>query len=274
MVLFPEMRAQFLSLQRVFASGLGATHPPQRCHTPTVCSPPGSSGTSTPTASFPMTRGCSPSRWVQPRVPSLPWLMPPGTVLVYVGGGHWLQAGARAGCRCRRTGVLAPPGQQPETWCLLALPGTPALRASGAVCFFCISCLQRLALQDASASQPPLQHRAAWQGCFPRRPHGCHRPTLGGTDIPYILPLSPAPAWPRRPDPRDVCPCDVRPGCWFGLASPFRHHFMVSPGTQLSAAALSCPLKRASLGSIPVCRTRQTSARSSSCSAALPGTLG
>lgn len=182
MVLFPEMRAQFLSLQRVFASGLGATHPP---------------------STLPHAHGLLSPRF-QRHVHTYR-ILPDDEGLLSVQVGAAMGAlPALANATGRRAGVCvgpsvaswgagrmqvqkdrgagSPPGQQPETWHLLALPGTPALRASGAVCFFCISCLQRLALQDARASQPPLQHRAAWQGCFPRRPHGCHRPALGGTE--------------------------------------------------------------------------------------------
>lgn len=68
--LFLEMFTQFLSLQRGWGVCLRAGPPAlprcrgQRAGAPHLLSP-GSRGTSTPTASSPMTRGCSPCRWVQ-----------------------------------------------------------------------------------------------------------------------------------------------------------------------------------------------------------------
>lgn len=72
----------------MFVSGPG----PQHCHRAAEWGPhllsPGSRGTSTPTASSPMTRGCSPCRWVQG--------VPPGP-----GGAPELGVGRMQLCRAR-----------------------------------------------------------------------------------------------------------------------------------------------------------------------------
>lgn len=97
--LFLEMFTQFLSLQRGWGVCLRAGSPVlprcrgQRAGAPHLLSP-GSRGTSTPTASSPMTRGCSPCRWVQGGVHPRPWAVP--------------RSRAWAGCSCGGPRVLVP----------------------------------------------------------------------------------------------------------------------------------------------------------------------
>lgn len=101
--LFLEMFTQFLSLQRGWGVCLRAGPPAlprcrgQRAGAPHLLSP-GSRGTSTPTASSPMTRGCSPCRWVRGggAPPALGGASEPGVGRMQL----WRAQGARPPPRC------------------------------------------------------------------------------------------------------------------------------------------------------------------------------
>lgn len=219
MLFFPEVRAQFLSLQREWGICIraGCQAPPSpatcpRCRGGTMGDPrllsprfqrhvhtyrilPDDEGL----LSVQVGAAVGAQRLGAAGVHSLPCLAPPGAVL---GGSHRLRAGARAGCRCE--GCLPPP---------LALHSTQRggvclpSPARDAVCF-----LHDLPAAAGAAGCERFAAASSARGRLgrppPHQPHGCHQPAWCGA-AKRLSPSGhchPPQHGHTRPDPHDVCP--------------------------------------------------------------------